>query len=462
MDSWIGGSNEGKAGLRLRAPWLFLSLYPTISLSLYGQDRPCRLELLEARQVVRSQVTPTTENYFAGGAPVRLRCRGQNVRISADSIASYQDQVVQFIGNFRYQDETARVRSDFGTYVRADERWEARGNVLYVNLRDSSRLEGPSVNYLRKQQGSREMEEVFAEQRPKLTLTVRETSRTATDPYIVIADRVRMRGQNLMWAGGRVTIDRSDLRGRGDSLTLDTGRAGTGALVGNASIRRAASDSFALAGKRIDLTLADKELTSVTGRDSATVTSRSLDLRAESIRLLLASQKVIQTLAWGKEHRPEAVAEEYQIRGDSLAVDTPDEVLREFRTFGRGWVGFRPDTGKGERDWLSGDSIRAEFVPATDSVKAGERKASLRKLEARRFAASFYRVSVANAPGGRPSVNYSKADRITLFMLPGDSAKVDRVEMFGNVTGIQLEPAAIDSLRKATPGRPIIPPPRPQ
>ncbi|HLB54555.1 MAG TPA: hypothetical protein VJK71_05565 [Gemmatimonadales bacterium] len=438
----------GRTAFRFAAVFCPTALFCPAAL-LWGQDRPCRLELLEgARQVVRTQVTETTENYFAGGTPVRLRCRGQNVRISADSIASYQGQVVQFIGNFRYADETARVSADFGTYLQGDEKWEARGNVVYLNTRDSARMEGPFVNYYRRLRGVRGLEEVFAEQRPRLTLPVRDTGRGDSEPYVVVADRVRLRGQSFMWAGGTVTIDRSDLRGRGDSLQLDTGRTGSGALVGNASIRRAATDSFTLAGKRIDLSLADRELTSVTGRDSATVSSRDLDLSAETIHLKLEAQKVVQTLAWGKNPRPEAVADDYQIRGDSLAVDTPEETLREFRTFGRGWVGFRPDTAQGERDWLAGDSIRAEFAPAT-AAEAGGRKAVLSRLEAWRSAASFYRIAGANAPGGRPSINYSRADRIVLFMQPGDTVKVERVEMAGKVDGVQLEPTAIvpDSLR---------------
>ncbi|MGQ0703786.1 MAG: hypothetical protein ACT4PM_11700 [Gemmatimonadales bacterium] len=423
----------------------------------FAQNRPCQLEILGGmRQVVRTQVTPTTENYFGGGNPIRLRCRGQNVRIWTDSIASYQGQVVQFIGNFRYQDETARVRADFGTYIQMDERWEARGNVRYDNIRDGSRLEGPSVNYNRRVQGIHGLEEAFADQRPRLTLPVREEGARAPEPYVIVADRLRLRGQNRMWAGGAVTIDRSDLRGRGDSLELDTSPIGTGALIGRASIRRTAQDTFALAGKRIDLTLANRELTSVTGRDSSSVTSRDLELTAEAIWLRLVAKRVVQTTAWGKQPRPEAIAEDYLIRGDSLNIDTPGEVLRGFQSYGRAWVGFRPDTAQGQRDYIAGDSISAEFV-ARDTVAPGQRRSALRRLEARHQAASFYRVTVQNAPGGRPSINYSRADRIVLFMQPGDSVKVERVEMSGKVDGIQLEPtvARPDTARRPGPLLPV-------
>jgi lipopolysaccharide assembly outer membrane protein LptD (OstA) len=114
-------------------PAALLTLGATLGLAppLAVQGRRCLLQMDNVdRQGVSTTVFGTnTTNYFAGGN-VRMSCRGQNVRIWTDSVASYQGQVVQFIGNFRYEDETARVTSDFGTYYRDSERWEARGNVV--------------------------------------------------------------------------------------------------------------------------------------------------------------------------------------------------------------------------------------------------------------------------------------------------------------------------------------------
>lgn len=415
---------------------------------VWAQNRRCQLQVdnVDRQGVSASIIGTSTTNYFAGGN-VRLSCRGQNVRIWTDSVASYQGSVVQFIGNFRYEDETAKVSSDFGTYYKDTERWEARGNVKYLDIRDGSQLKGPSADYSRRIRGTREQEELYADQRPTLTLAARDSANRPSDPYVIVADRIRMRGEDLMWAGGTVTIDRSDLKGRSDSMQLDTGKGSAGALIGRASIRRAAEDSFAMSGKRIDLALTRKELTGVTGRDSATtLTSRNLDLFAATISLRLQNRKVVQTLAWGNAPRPRALADDYEVRGDSLAIDTPDEQLRELRSFGGAWVGFRPDTLQGERDYLSGDAITATF---SDYVGAAGKKAALRRLEANRSAASFYRISKAGAPGGRPSLNYARADRIVLTMQGTDSLKVEKVEMTGAVDGVQLQPQLlrVDSLR---------------
>jgi len=415
--------------------WLLLP--PLLAAPLAAQNRRCRLQIDNvARQGVQVNVSQTQTNYFAGG-DVRLSCQGQNVRIWTDSIASYQGAVVQFIGNFRYEDAEAKVSSDFGTYYRDDERWEARGNVVYLNLKDGSQLKGPAVNYYRKIRGTRELEEAFADQRPTLTLVSRDSTTRSGEPYTVVADRVRTRGQDLMWGGGRVTVDRSDLHGRSDSLQLDTGKAGTGALIGHAELRRQAQDSFALSGKRIDLELVKKELSALTGRDSAVLTSKDLDLHADAIRLRLEAKKVVQTLAWGSKVQPQALADEYQVKGDSLAVDTPGEALKELRAFGKAWVGFKPDSAQGERDWLAGDKVTAEF---TQTTSGGKKKSALSRLEARESAKSFYRIS--NAPGSPPTLNYSRADRIILTMQPGDSLKVERVDMIGRVDGIQAQPQA--------------------
>ena len=413
-----------------------------------AQSRRCQIQIdhVDREGVSANMFGTTTTNYFAGGN-VRLSCRGQNVRIWADSIASYQGTVVQFIGNFRYEDETAKVTSDFGTYYKDAERWEARGNVHYRDTRDGSELRGPSADYYRQSRGIREQEELYADQRPTLTLAARDSANRVTDPYVIVADRIRMRGEDLMWAGGTVTLDRSDLRGRSDSLQLDTGKGSAGALIGHASIRRAAEDSFAIAGRRIDLALTKKELTGITGGDSATtLTSRDLDLTAAMISLRLEKRKVVQTLAWGSTPRPRALADDYEVRGDSIAIDTPDEQLRELRSFRGAWVGLRPDSAQGERDWLSGDTVTATFA---EFVGASGKKSALKRLEARESAKSFYRVTKAGAPGERPSLNYARADKIVLTMQGTDSLKVEKVEMTGNVDGMQLAPELVraDSLR---------------
>ena len=53
-----------------------------------------------------------------------------------------------------------------------------------------------------------------------------------------MADRVRLKGDDRIFAGGKVTVDRSDFASRSDSLRLDTGHGGDGTLIGGSPVLR--------------------------------------------------------------------------------------------------------------------------------------------------------------------------------------------------------------------------------
>lgn len=414
------------------------------------------------REGARIEVAPGVVNYFAGGN-VRFRCANLPVRIASDSVAAYQGTVIQFVGQVRYRDSTAEMTADFGTYFRDAEKWEARGNVRLNNIRNGSSLRGPMLDYFRPARGLRDTTEMYADQRPTLTLPVRDSTGASAVPYLVVADRIRLRGSDQVWGGGRVTIDRDDLRSRGDSLQLDTGPRGDGALVGNALVRRLAADSFELRGRRIDLKLAQRELRRVTARDSASLAGSDLTLTGDNIGLDLRQRVVGQTTAWGKVRRPVALSQDYEIRGDSVAFDTPEQVLREIRAFRNAWLGAKPDSA-GDRDWVAGDSVVASFIQR-DS--AGTKRPLLQRLQATGNGKALYRFTQEGQP--RASFNYTKADLILVTMrLAGDSVQVDSVFARGNVEGIHLQPSVLradttavpDSLRTAADTSRVTPPRR--
>lgn len=389
------------------------------------------------REGTRVEVAPGVVNYFAGGN-VRFRCANLPVRIASDSVASYQGTVIQFVGRVRYRDSTTEMTADFGTYLRDAEKWEARGNVRLDNLRNGSALRGPMLDYFRTARGLRDTTEMYADQRPTLTLPVRDSTGGNGAPYVVVADRIRLRGSDQLWGGGRVTIDREDLRGRGDSLQLDTAPRGDGALVGNAVVRRIAADSFELRGRRIDLGLDQRELRQVIARDSASLAGSDLTLTGDNIRLEIRQRTVGQTTAWGRGRRPLALSRDYEIRGDSLAFDTPDQVLEEIRAFRDAWLGAKPDSA-GDRDWVAGDSVVASF---TQRDSAGTKRPLLQRLQATGNGKALYRFTQQGQP--RASFNYTKADLILVTMrLVGDSVQVDSVHARGGVEGLHLQPSVL-------------------
>ena len=413
-----------------------------------AQSQRCTFQIDNVDRQGSVNETASGTNYFAGGN-VRLRCRGMQIAMQSDSVAAYGGNTVQFIGHVKYRDSTLSMDADFGTYYKNGERWEARGNVDTKNLTTGSTLTGPALDYLRVVKGVRDTLEMYATGRP--TIRYFETDSGAgrkVEPYAIVADRVRFKGNDRIWAGGKVTIDRSDFAARSDSMRLDTGQGSDGTLLGGEPILRGiGADSFSLRGRRIDLALAQRELNRVVARGQGHAINRDWDLTADTIAIDLKSRKLERTLAWGKTTRPYALSTTYAMRADSLALDSPGQVLREVRGFGKAWLGGSVDSIAKDRDWMSGDTVIASFTPA-DS--AGKKRSVLSRIDARAGARSYHLERNAKAPR-RPSINYARGEAITVTMKPpaaGATTGVDRVDIRGKVDGIQLE-ASVDS--SATP-----------
>jgi len=379
--------------------------------------------------------TPQGTNYFAGGN-VQLSCRGLPVTMQSDSVAAYGGTVVHFIGNVRYRDSTLTMDADKGTYYKNGEKWEARGRVVTNNLRTGSKLTGPALDYYRVVRGVRDTLEMYATGRPRIEYTTADPGASTSEPYVIVADRVRLKGNERLWAGGKVTIDRSDFAARGDSLRLDTGKGSDGTLLGgNPLMRGLGRDSFNLTGRRLDFRLNRRELTYVTAKGKAHAVSKEWDLVADTIGLDIMNRRLEQTLAWGDSTRPYASSPTYAMRADSLALDTPGQQLKEVRGFGSAWLGGTVDARTKQRDWMRGDTVVAQFIQR-DS--AGTRRSALSRIVARKGAQSFHLDPSPRYPD-RPSINYARGDVIVMTMKQGARTGVDRVDVRGQVDGIQLE-----------------------
>ena len=224
--------------------------------------------------------------------------------------------------------------ADNGTYYKAGERWEARGKVHTVNLSTGSTMDGPSLDYLRAVKGVRDTVETYSIGRPTIKYIPKDSAGGKAEPYVIVGDRIRQKGENQVWAGGKVTIDRSDLAARGDSLWLRTGKDGRGSMIGSQpTLRGFGKDTFDLTGQRIDFTLDEKDLTGIMALDSAHAVTGDVDLIGDTVSIALKEKKAEATRAWGKKQRPVGVAGDYELRGDSLAIDTPKGELREVRAY---------------------------------------------------------------------------------------------------------------------------------
>ena len=411
-----------------------------------------------------------------GGGGVFAHCVGTGTTISADSFAHYSGLGrLDLIGQVRIRDTAMALDARFTSYFLRDERLEAHNNVVATNRRNGSVLRGPNLKYWRAVKGVRDTVEMYATQRP--TVEYRQNPDSAhQEPYIIVGDRLRFKGDDRMWAGGTVTIDRSDFASRSDSMLLDQ-TTGFGVLVGHPSVEGRGQPApgepvkgYTLVGTRIELGLTQREIRQVNALGHGKATGEDWTLTADTIDLRIANRQLQQTFAWGDTTRPHAVSALYTILSDSLAIDSPDDVLKESRAFGKAYATAKRDstTPRDQTDWVRGDSITIRFAQQTDSVTKRQH-ARLRELIARGSARALThhpekpdstKADTAKA-GPNLAINYSRGHVITLTMLRD---RIDSVVVSGKADGVHLVPrpasevdslkrAKADSTRPATPAR---------
>ncbi len=399
------------------------------------ESRPCQVAIDSmARAYTQPQGTAT--NYFGGGG-IRAHCKGTTTTLAADTMAYFSAQGrLDLLGQVRIRDTTMWLDANFVSYFTRDERLEAHNNVVAVNRRSGSVLRGPNLTYLRVVKGVRDTVEMYATSRP--TVEYRQATDSG-EPYIIVGDRIRFKGDDRVWTGGKVTVDRSDFASRSDSLMLDETR-GLGVLVGQPRVEGKGGKTYTLVGTRIELGLEHREINLVKALAQAKATGDDWTLTADTIHLLVAAKKLQQALAWvgeGSKARAHAVSSLYTIDADSIAVDTPEEVLTESRAYRNALSRAKRDsaTAPADIDWIAGDSLTARFVQEKDST--GREHSRLQQILARGAARALTHHFDDRDSTAAPAINYSRGQRITVQLR---GAKVDRIVVAGKADGVHLEP----------------------
>jgi len=381
-------------------------------------------------------------NVFAGGG-VLAHCRETGSTLSADSVAWFAG-----IGRFdmigqrhlvRIRDSALTLDATNAAYFLHQERLEAHRNVVAVNRVTGSVLRGPNLTYYRVVKGIRDTMEMYASGRP--TIDYRSSAPPdSAEPYIVVADRVRFKGNDRMWGGGKATIDRSDVAARGDSMQLDQA-AGLGVLVGKPHVEGKGAHPYTLVGTRIELGLQAREIRSVKALGQGVATGTDWRLTADTIHLILERRKLQHAFAWSRgdsTSHARAVSTLNTIDADSLALDTPDEVLTEARAFRHAFSTSKKDSSKAaDVDWIAGDTLTAHWTQVADS--GGATKSELHQIVARGAARSLSHIAGAkDSAGTGPAIDYSRGKVIDIAL---KADKVDRIVVSGRADGVHLEPA---------------------
>jgi len=402
-----------------------------------GAGRPCTIVIDSIGGNYRQTVpTPGDTNRFAGGG-VLAHCEGTGSTLSSDSVAMYgRQRRIDFIGRVVIRDTAMALDANRASYYLRDERLEARKNVVATNRRSGTVLRGPHLDYYRAAVGIRDTVEMFATSRP--TVEYRERADSG-EPYIIVGDRLRFKGDDRVWAGGQVTVDRSDFASRSDSLLLDETH-GLGVLVGHPRVEGKGGKAYTLVGTRIELGLEHREINLVKALSEARATGDDWTLTADTIHLIIATKKLQQALAWvgeGSKARAHAVSSLYTIDADSIAVDTPEEVLTESRAFRNALSRAKRDsaTAPADIDWIAGDSLTARFVQEKDST--GREHSRLQQILARGAARALTHHFDDRDTTAAPAINYSRGQRIAVQLR---GAKVDRIVVAGKADGVHLEP----------------------
>jgi len=427
--------------------------------------RPCTIVIDSVgRQAQQVEVRVGETNVFAGGG-VLAHCQGTGSTLAADSVAWFAGlKRFDMIGQknlVHIRDTAITLDAVTAAYFLRQERLEAHKNVVAVNRNSGSVLRGPNLTYYRALKGVRDTLEMYASSRP--TIDYRGSADSA-EPYVIVADRVRFKGNDRMWGGGAVTIDRSDFAARGDSMQLDQ-VAGFGLLLGKPRVEGKGTESYTLTGTRIELGLQGRDIRLVKALGDGVATSADWRLTADTIHLHLDRKKLQQAFAWGPKDsvHARAVSSATTIRADSLALDVPDQVLTEVRAFGHAFSTLKRDsTAKRDStpDWITGDSLTAHWVQNADSAGSGQPKSKLHRLVSRGSARVF--THQYNQRDSLPSLNYSRGAMIDIALAGG---KITRVTVTGKADGVQLEPAPpappdsakkkvpADTTKKKAPGR---------
>ena len=421
--------------------------------------RPCVIQIDSiGHNYQEVTVRQGEKNYFAGGG-VLAHCQGTGSVLSADSVALFAGVGrLDMIGQrhpVHIRDTSITLDASTASYFLRQERLEAHKNVVALNRNSGSVLRGPNLTYYRAVKGVRDTLELYASSRP--TIDYRATPDSG-EPYVIVGDRVRFKGNDRVWGGGRVTIDRSDFAARGDSMQLDQ-TAGFGVLVGQPRLEGKGARPYTLTGTRIELGLEGRDIRLVKALGNGVATGVDWRLTADTIHLHVEKKKLQQAFAWGPKDsvHAHAVSTRNAIQADSLALDLPGEVLTEARAFGHAYStsqqepAKRDSTAKPGTNWIAGDSLTARWTQEPDSTRGGggTLKTVLHQVIARGSARAFTHLANEHDSLG-PSLDYSRGAIIDVVM---KADKVDRVWVTGKADGVHLEPlppASPDSAKKDT------------
>ena len=437
---------------------------------------PCRL-IFENTDSTRFHSIKDTSGAYTTyiGAGVIAHCPLQNLTLISDSAEYYGGQHLMYmINHVHYIEPRADVHADRGTYYEIDARLIADGHVD-AKLPSGTTMVGPHADYLRALPGVRAQAQLTAIGRPHMNLVQRDSTGTPSEPVGVDANTIVSLNDSLVFASGKVDIDRSDVDAHGDSAYMDQGIEFM-RLMREPWIHGKRNRPFTLRGFVIDLYSHLHQLQRVKSYANADAVSQELHLISDTIDLRMVEGKLIRSYAWGP-HRAHAITTDRDDLADSIDAMLPGQVLRQVRSIRKAFAQSTPDTLKiksKEKDWMRGDTIIAYFDSTqVDSAKRTQGDSAKRPAPPRAHpgstpgdttpgdstqeqaqpdvrtvvgivqAQAFYQMPPKDKCADRPALNYTRGHKITINLEHKD---VHTVYVVDSAQGVYLEPIMDDTL----------------
>lgn len=434
--------------IRIRRRLFVLGL--ALGAPLGAQDsRPCLVVMTGGPLTRMTSVSDSTgrrATYVSGA--VEATCEGQGNRLLADSAEHFADRGLLILyRNVQYSEARVTMTSDKMTYFTVDERLIAEGNVQ-GKTSSGTRFNGPRMEYSRAKPGLRAQPSWVAVGRPFVRMSPTETGAapgTDADSTDLTADRVLSVNDSLVWASGRVVVDRADMRATSDSATVDNGIEFI-QLLREPKIVGKGERAFTLDGTVIDVWSKDRQLERVLAAGEGVAVSDSLTLRSDSIDLRFADQMIQRVYAWGT--RAYALGPTQVIESDSMDVRMPRQRLEALHAVGQAIAFSLVDTLRvesDERDWIAGDTLVAQFETVRDAAM-GREETRMREVVASGTARAFYQLPPSGGGRGTPNLSYNRGRSILVRFENGDMSTVTVSE---EASGLYLEPAPTDTTAAA-------------
>lgn len=448
-----------RLGLRLLAAG---SLGLLLSAPLEAQDsRPCQIVItgvIRGADTTRftSMTSPSGgRNTYVGGA-VDATCEGQGNRLQADSAEHFAERELLILyHNVRYVEARVTITSDKMFYYTREERLVAEGNVKGRTAK-GTQFRGPFMDYYREKPGLRDQSAWVATGRPTVRMSPEETGAApgaSADSLDLTANRVFSVNDSVVYASGKVVIERPDLRATADSAMMDNGRE-FARLLRDPFITGTGERAFTLTGLVIDMWSRERKVERVLSSGEARATSDSLVLTADTIDMRLKDQQMERVYTWGGRALADGPAQD--IEADSMDILMPGQRLERLHAVGRAVALSTVDTTRiatTERDWITGDTLIASFetVPdAAGSEPGAPVRTQLRDVLAVGAARAFYQMAPSGGTRGAPNLSYNRGARIRVEFTDGEMA---RVSVADHASGLFLEPMVPVAPRDTTAGR---------